>query len=356
MTSSRKATASLIDRIEAETPELVRLIVERQRVLHPAFSSKEGGIGDAEYIRDVSTHLTYLADAIRANSLPLFANYIDWRKTLFNGLRNSPQEICEDLELTRQVLAECGTPAESAEVGRFIDLGIARLADSPQAQLSLLDEEHPLSDLAHSYFDALRQGRRADAARMIVDAVRNGASVRDIYLHVFQPSQREVGRLWQLNQMSVAQEHFCTAATQVIMSQLYPAIFGSARNGKRLVATGVGGELHEIGLRMVADFFEMEGWDTHYLGANLPTSSVAEAVSEQQPDVLAISATMVFHVKLVSDVIRQVRAIPREKPLGILVGGYPFNVDPQLWRHVGADGSAFDAAGAISAASRLWAA
>jgi methanogenic corrinoid protein MtbC1 len=27
-------------------------------------------------------------------------------------------------------------------------------------------------------------------------------------------------------------------------------------------------------MRMVADFMEMEGWDTYYLGANTPTESV----------------------------------------------------------------------------------
>ena len=63
----------------------------------------------------------------------------------------------------------------------------------------------------------------------------------------------------------MAQEHYCTAATQLIMSQLYPYIFTTGKNGRVLVGTCVSGDLHEIGVRMVSDFFEMEGWDTFYL-------------------------------------------------------------------------------------------
>jgi len=68
-------------------------------------------------------------------------------------------------------------------------------------------------------------------------------SVRDVYLNVFQRSQHEIGRLWQMNQITVAQEHYCTAATQWIMVQLYPYVFGTERIGRRLVAAETGGQL-----------------------------------------------------------------------------------------------------------------
>ena len=54
-------------------------------------------------------------------------------------------------------------------------------------------------------------------------------SIRDVYLLVFQPCQREVGRLWEAGRITVAQEHYCTAATQVIMSQLAPRLVTGER-------------------------------------------------------------------------------------------------------------------------------
>lgn len=67
---------------------------------------------------------------------------------------------------------------------------------------------------------------------------------------------------------------------------------------------------------------------------------------------LAISATMPFHVRAVTGLIAAARARLGER-LKILAGGYPFNVDPDLWRRIGADGSARDAAEAIALAERL---
>jgi methanogenic corrinoid protein MtbC1 len=151
----------------------------------------------------------------------------------------------------------------------------------------------------------------------------------------------------------VADEHYCTAATQLLMSQLYPHIFATAKNGRTLVATCVSGDLHEIGVRMVADFFEMDGWNTFYLGANTPHAGVIATIIERKADVLAISATISYHVDTVRDLISAVRQHPECGHVRILAGGYPFNQDPELWRKIGADGFASDAQQAIVLADRL---
>jgi methylmalonyl-CoA mutase cobalamin-binding domain/chain len=156
-----------------------------------------------------------------------------------------------------------------------------------------------------------------------------------------------------MNQISVAQEHYCTAATQLTMSQLYPRLFSTDRIGRRLVAACVGDELHELGVRMVADFFEMEGWDTYYVGANTPAESILQTVMERRADILGVSATMTFHLRDVAALIVRVRGAPGGRDAAILVGGYPFNVAPDLWRQVGADGHARNAQEAVGLATRL---
>jgi methanogenic corrinoid protein MtbC1 len=188
---------------------------------------------------------------------------------------------------------------------------------------------------------------------MILAAVREGVGVKQIYLFVLQRCQHEIGRLWQMNLLSVAQEHYCTAATQLIMSQLYPDIFTKEKNGRKLVATCVAGELHEIGVRMVSDFFELEGWDTFYVGADAPTASLLETLSEREADVLAVSATMTPHVRAVEELIEAVRSSEGGRGLKILVGGYPFNIAPELWRKVGADASARDALESVAVVNQL---
>jgi methanogenic corrinoid protein MtbC1 len=156
-----------------------------------------------------------------------------------------------------------------------------------------------------------------------------------------------------MNQVSVAQEHFCTAATQLIMSQLYPYLFSGQRMGRTLVATCISGDLHEIGVRMVCDLFELQGWDTYYLGANTPVSSILEAVREQKADVLAISVTLIPHLRSVQELIREIHTAPDCQSVKVLVGGYPFRIVPEMWRQLGADGCAQDAATSVGLANSL---
>ena len=191
------------------------------------------------------------------------------------------------------------------------------------------------------------------ATRLILDAVGSGVPVEDIYLHVFQRCQREVGRLWQTRQVGVAQEHFGTAVTRSLMARLSPEAAPDRGNGRRAVAASVGGERHEVGLRVVADFFEMAGYETLYLGAGTPMPSLVEAVANRRPDLLLISATMVAHLSGVGALIAAVRGREECRGVTILVGGHPFDVVPDLWRQSGADGYAADARAALVEAERL---
>jgi methanogenic corrinoid protein MtbC1 len=97
----------------------------------------------------------------------------------------------------------------------------------------------------------------------------------------------------------------------------------------------------------------MEGWDTFYLGANAPTTSVLETVAERGADVLAVSVTITTHVRAAASLIDAVRSSDETQDVKIMVGGYPFNVAPELWQKVGADACAHDALESVAVASRL---
>ena len=216
----------------------------------------------------------------------------------------------------------------------YLRAALQMLPAAPTALPSFLDGDDALSGLARQYLETLLGAERQEGTRLVLGAVRAGVAVADLYLQVFQRRQREVGRLWQLRQITVAQEHYCTAATQLALSQLYPYLFALPKKGRKLVASSVGGELHEVGLRIVTDLFEADGWDTLYLGADLPAGGVVEAVERHRPDLLVISVTMAFHLPGVERLVAQVRSSAACRGVKVMVGGYPFNVDPGLWRRV----------------------
>jgi MerR family transcriptional regulator, light-induced transcriptional regulator len=346
---SRAGSEAILSRRTQLAEELVALEFAR----HPELALRYGPRGRDKSLQDAGYHLAYLAEALEFDNRALFIDYVAWAKVMLHQRKVRASDLAFHLECTAQVLRESIPGEAGAHAAGFVADALRAMPAMPEELPTFLVDGTPLSLLAIQYQRALLRGERQVASRLVVDAVGRGTPVGDIYLQVFQPSQYEVGRLWQIDSISVAQEHYCTAATQLVMSQLYPHLFTGSRIGRTMVATCVASDLHELGARMVADFFEMAGWDTYYLGASTPHASVIDAVVERKADLLAISATIAYHVRGVEALITAVREDPRCARVKILVGGYPFNRAPELWRQVGADGSARDAQEAVAVAGRL---
>lgn len=328
-------------------------LVDKEFQAHPELLQRYGAKGRAKSLDDAGYHLRYLAEALASENPQFFVDYVGWAKIMLakHGVR--AEDFLFHLQCMQEAVSESVASDLASEATRIIADAMAEFPALPEDIETFIDPSKPHAALANHYVQSLLRGERQHASRLVLESVANGIGIRDIYLHVFQPSQYEIGRLWQTNQISVAQEHYCTAATQLIMSQLYPYIFATEKSGGRLVATCVSGDLHELGVRMVADFFEMAGWDTYFLGANTPIPAVVQAVIERKATVLGISATITYHVRTVAEMIAAVRASPDCAGVRILVGGFPFNLDPELWRKVGADGHAPDADAAIALAQSL---
>ena len=331
---------------------LAEEIVRKQFKTQGEFNSYYGESEFNKYIEDTEYSLSYLFEAIEASSPDLFADYITWEKVFLVNLGIPEERLKERLEVMEDVIIKNLPPEKSSIAVKYIEESIDNLPN-PTKYKSYINEDKPLVKLLEQYLEFLLNGDRHSAGKMIIEAVDNGISVKDIYLHVFQNSLYEVGRLWQENKITVAQEHYITAATQLIMSQLYPYISNTQKTGKVLVATSVSKELHEVGVRMVADFFEMDGWNTFYLGANTPTESIIQTIISKKADLVLISATISSNIGEVIDLIHTIHRCAECRDPKIIVGGYPFNVDKNLWKKVGADRQAEDAETAIEMGEKL---
>ena len=325
---------SSAERIRASIDDLALAITNEHAAAHPEAFARWGPIGRARCLEDARFHLQYLATALGSESVPMFLDYIGWTKVVLAKRNVGERDLIENLRILARAVREM--PDAETYVLTAIDELPAMSEDVP----SCLDPRAPLWSVASEYLTALIRGSRRDAQQVVVKALDGGASLRDVYRHVFEPVQQEIGRLWQLNQVSVAQEHFCTAATQQVMAQLYGRIFGGEKREKRAVATCAGGELHEVGLRIITDLLELEGWDTWYLGASVPPAAVVQFCADRPADVLLVSATLPPHLPAVAEIVELFRARPELAGARVLVGGRAFRNAPALWRTIGADGTA----------------
>ncbi|MDY0312964.1 MAG: cobalamin-dependent protein [Desulfobacterales bacterium] len=174
------------------------------------------------------------------------------------------------------------------------------------------------------YLDALLQGKRADCGRRVQQLLDQNIEIKNLYTDLFQKSLYEVGRLWELNRISVAREHLVTAITEGLLGLVYPRLFDSHRPpaSRKVVISCAANEYHQIGGKMVADVFEMNGWESHFLGANTPIDEMLTHISDTTPDLVGLSLSVYFNLASLKKGFEAIRAdFPN---LDILVGGQAF--------------------------------
>lgn len=348
-------------RLPSTTPYAEAAAVEdvlwasREELAREMVACSGGAVGEDEGARrrrEAVLHVETLAVAVGRRAPELFAEHVRWAKLLHRARGGSLDAL--EAELTCLAAgARSALRERAADVLALLASVGARLAEPEAVPCSPIEGSGPLATLARRYLTCALGKRRGEAVALIREAASSGVSVRELYLHVLAPAQAEVGRLWQLNLASVADEHYCTAVTQLAVSILHERVFTAPRSGREVVVAATDGDLHELGLRMVSDLLELDGWDTIYLGASLPREAVLALVRERVPDLLALSATLPRGVREVSRLVEALRADPRTRAVPVLVGGPPFTREPRLFERVGADATAKDAGEAVEVAARL---
>jgi len=318
--------------------------VLRYWLRQPGVAERYGDKGRQRCVEDMLYTLVYLEAATKIGNMELFRNYITWLRSIFICFNIDVDDLTGTLETLQEIFIERGDAVQS----EYLEDSLRLMDSMEDVPASRLKEDNPLKPMAEDYLKRLLAQDQSGATDLIFNAADAGIPIPSLYMNVLQPTLHEVGRLWQTNRISIPQEHYFTAATKTIMSQLYPYLIQRRSNGRRLIATCIDGELHEIGIRMVCDVFTMNGWEAAYLGASVPVSEIVTLVAIEKPEILALSITIAPNLPKAVALIGAIRENPECAGTRIIVGGYPFNSCPGLWRRIGADACARDAVAAMT--------
>lgn len=172
------------------------------------------------------------------------------------------------------------------------------------------------------YLTALLAGSKGECGRLVTNLLDGGIPIRTLYRELLQRAMYQVGELWEHNRISVAKEHLATSVTEFLLTLVYPRLFAVEHCGRKAVVACVANEYHQLGAKMVADIFELNGWDGYFLGANTPVTELLSLLEEKQPDFLALSLSIYFNLPSLLDTLKIVRESFTD--LDILVGGQAF--------------------------------
>lgn len=182
------------------------------------------------------------------------------------------------------------------------------------------------SRLSRLYLEAVRAADASRAYQIAASALAQGMTTPELYQRVIAPAMHQVGALWEKGVLTVADEHLATALTHRVLASLRPQVGvevpadeHDAPPGGRVMLAAVEGEQHALGLRMAADVLEDAGFQVVYLGADVPTDALLQAVASLSPDLLALSATMPGLAPRLEEVADEVRGA--HPGVNLLLGG-----------------------------------
>jgi methanogenic corrinoid protein MtbC1 len=287
-----------------------------------------------------------LAAAVRVEEPALFARRITWLR------RAAVARGADDLDLRRALVSlKDALHREVPEhlrptIAPALDLALEAFDDVLAPESIGLDAGKPHDRLALRYLAACLEGNPQRAIALVLQELAREFTPAEVYTRVLIAAEREIGQLWHVGDVSIAEERLVSETTRDLMTLISDAYAPEQSSGHALVAAAVATNAHDIGLRAAVDLFRLAGWRCLFLGANIPSTEIARAAELFDADLVVLNATLTTQLKPVGEAIETIRSLAPTRR--ILVGGLAFDGMPGLWKQLGADAYAPTIAGAVA--------
>jgi 5-methyltetrahydrofolate--homocysteine methyltransferase len=201
-------------------------------------------------------------------------------------------------------------------------------------------------------YESVIRGDAASVQQDVQAAIDAGIGADDILKQGLIPAMGEVGDLFEKGEYFVPEMLVSARAMQSGLELLKPLLASAEvqSTGKVVLGT-VQGDLHDIGKNLVGMMLEGAGFELVDLGADVSPEDFAQAVRENQPDILAMSALLTTTMPAMKSTIDALAGAGLRSQVKVMVGGAP--ITDEYANGIGADGFAPDASRAASLAKKL---
>ena len=119
----------------------------------------------------------------------------------------------------------------------------------------------------------------------------------------------------------------------------------------KVVIGSVKGDIHDIGKDIVTFMLDINGFEVHDLGVDVPAEKFVDAIKEAQPEIVGMSALLTTAFESMKNTVAVIEAAGLRDQVKIMVGGGA--VDEKVKEYTGADAYGADAVAAVSL-SKNW--
>lgn len=194
-----------------------------------------------------------------------------------------------------------------------------------------------------AFRDVLEQMNKESCVQVALKLLEsNTLGVAELYTQVLAPALNNMTEEESDKSLSIWREHIRSSIIRTIIECSYPYLIkelnrkGVNPDKGTVVIVSPSDEYHELGARMGADFFNLCGYRTIFVGSDTPKHNMVSGLKIEQAEYVVINVVNFYNIVKVKAIIAEILAVlPEQK---ILVSGYAFRHDKDLYKTVGAIG------------------
>ena len=189
-------------------------------------------------------------------------------------------------------------------------------------------------------------------SELVDEALAHGVSVEAIINKGLSEGMEIVGQKFENKEYYIPDMLASAEAVGAAMEILEPylAKSGIKAKGKIIVAT-VKGDLHDIGKNIVSILLRGAGYTVKDLGNDVDTQTIVDAVREEEPQILGLSALLTSTMIRMGEIIQALAESGLRDKVKVIIGGAP--VSEEFAQSIGADGYGADGFQAVAVVESL---
>ena len=189
-------------------------------------------------------------------------------------------------------------------------------------------------------------------SELIDQALAEGIDIKEMIAKGLSEAMEIVGERFESGEFYIPDMLASAEAVGVAMEKLEPhlAKSGIKAKGKVIVAT-VKGDLHDIGKNIVSILLRGAGYTVKDLGNDVGTQTIVDAVREEKPQFVGLSALLTSTMVYMGDAIRALDENGLRDKVKVIIGGAP--VSDEFAQSIGADGYGADGFQALALVESL---
>jgi methanogenic corrinoid protein MtbC1 len=300
------------------------LLADRMAVEMPLGWPRAVVVADLQYL------IEGIASAMEFSCTGMVDRHFAWQKVRTIALGGSASAL-EDLPETLVAAASQQLSSDAVACMRQV---LSNVAVYVRHAVSVPPPELAPGSPAAAFLAAARSGDRLTLQGMVARAADTVAFAEE----VLEAVQREVGRAWQIGQLTPPEEHLVSSLVHEIlygMSRRHPQL---PANAPTVALVRCAGDEHSLGQAFFEFYLHAEGLRGHTMVVQQPQEQALDRLRRLDPAAIAISCASPGGLRAATSFLHRLRSTESFANSTILLGGSMLAGVPQLATQLGADG------------------